>query len=404
VLFNNPVRKILAILSLFTIFLLFSGPSTVFANPAFARKFGFSCVMCHAGFPKLNSFGEDFAANGYQFPGRDGDSSSDTYGDPKLRLEKSLNLAVRVDSFLRYRRDTSVHSDIEAPFLLKLFIIGYLTKDVTFYSYFLADEGGEVVGLEDAFLYLNNLWGRELDLQLGQFQVMDSFFAREQRLTFQDIEIYLTHVSKSSFKLTYQRGINLFYGLSYGPSDFGLTAGVVNGNGIGVQDQNGNFDQNTPKDFFGRAAFTAGPVGIGLFGYQGRSRDQTTGFHNSFWRFGPDLRIRELIQKVDLRAQWLFGRDNNPDFLLDAISIRHSGGFVELDYHFNADWIGVLLYNRVMSSNRSDIEKNLGTINMAHYFLRNLKVFLEYTKDFEPISTSHLEKTDTAIIGLVFAF
>ena len=38
------------------------------AIPVFARKYGTSCITCHAGFPKLNGVGEAFRRNGYQFP------------------------------------------------------------------------------------------------------------------------------------------------------------------------------------------------------------------------------------------------------------------------------------------------------------------------------------------------
>ncbi len=43
------------------------------AIPAFARKYGTSCVTCHTVYPKLTPFGEAFRRNGYKFPGNDGD-------------------------------------------------------------------------------------------------------------------------------------------------------------------------------------------------------------------------------------------------------------------------------------------------------------------------------------------
>ncbi|MCL7965905.1 MAG: hypothetical protein M8857_02250, partial [marine benthic group bacterium] len=56
--------------------------------PAFARKYGVSCNLCHMPFPKLTEFGETFAGNGFQFavdePPRD---TIDT-GDPLLQLVK----------------------------------------------------------------------------------------------------------------------------------------------------------------------------------------------------------------------------------------------------------------------------------------------------------------------------
>jgi hypothetical protein len=43
------------------------------AIPAFARKYGTSCLTCHTVYPKLTPFGEAFRRNGYRFPGVDAD-------------------------------------------------------------------------------------------------------------------------------------------------------------------------------------------------------------------------------------------------------------------------------------------------------------------------------------------
>ena len=52
--------------------LLSSAPSA-HAIPAFARKYGTSCLTCHTVYPRLNPFGEAFRRNGYLFPGIDSD-------------------------------------------------------------------------------------------------------------------------------------------------------------------------------------------------------------------------------------------------------------------------------------------------------------------------------------------
>lgn len=44
-----------------------------FAIPAFARKYGTSCLTCHTIYPKLTPFGEAFRRNGFRFPGVDSD-------------------------------------------------------------------------------------------------------------------------------------------------------------------------------------------------------------------------------------------------------------------------------------------------------------------------------------------
>jgi hypothetical protein len=48
-----------------------AGPAR--AIPAFARKYGTSCLTCHTAYPKLTPFGEAFRRNGYRFPGVDSD-------------------------------------------------------------------------------------------------------------------------------------------------------------------------------------------------------------------------------------------------------------------------------------------------------------------------------------------
>ena len=38
------------------------------AIPAFARRYNLSCSTCHAPFPKLKPYGDDFAGNGFIIP------------------------------------------------------------------------------------------------------------------------------------------------------------------------------------------------------------------------------------------------------------------------------------------------------------------------------------------------
>ncbi len=52
---------------------LFAAATPARAIPAFARKYGTSCLTCHVVYPKLSPFGEAFRRNGYRFPGVDSD-------------------------------------------------------------------------------------------------------------------------------------------------------------------------------------------------------------------------------------------------------------------------------------------------------------------------------------------
>lgn len=371
------------------------------ANPGFARRFGFSCIMCHSAFPKLNNFGEAFARNGYQLPGQDIRNITEGFGDPKLYLEKNMSLGFRVDSFLRYSNDSDVHSDVQVPLLAKIFSSGYLKKDVTFYFYFLFEEGGEVTGIEDAFFYFNNIIENEdLDLTIGQFQVVDLVYPREQRLTYQDILAYETEVSQSQFSLTYHRGAQL----TYGKGPFDLAAGIVNGNGIGPENPQDNFDNNSFKDPFGRIGFEiVKGITAGWYGFYGMDRELNTKIDNRFYREGPDIRI-QAIPKIDIRSQWLFGRDDNPAFTTPAQPVKIQSGFAELTYLYSPDWVGVLLYNWYDAKGRNDLDRSLLTGNLTHYVSRNFKVFWEYTHDLQTTTAVHPKKNLSSEVGLVIGF
>ncbi len=63
---NRPQTVILALLPVVLVLL---SVTHVEALPSFARKYGFSCTVCHVRVPRLNSFGQQFQENGYQLPG-----------------------------------------------------------------------------------------------------------------------------------------------------------------------------------------------------------------------------------------------------------------------------------------------------------------------------------------------
>ena len=67
-----------AILSLSVLTLLLSLPRPAAAVPAFARKYGVRCTVCHEAWPVLNDFGRAFRDNGYRMNlGKDEPSVTD---------------------------------------------------------------------------------------------------------------------------------------------------------------------------------------------------------------------------------------------------------------------------------------------------------------------------------------
>jgi len=379
-------------------------PDTASAIPAFARKYQVACTTCHTAFPQLNGFGEAFAGNGYQLPGEDLKDWTHDTGDDRLFLAKDIPLAIRADGFIRTRNDTRNHTDIEAPFALKLLTYGNIKKDISFYFYFFFDERGDTTGIEDAFIFFNDLIeGHNLDLRVGQYQITDSLFPREQRLTFQDYTYYVTEVSDSGFNLVYDRAAELSYGFDVTDNTaLTLLAGIANGNGIGTADNDRNFDSDNFKNFYGRVLFEWGGQGIGGYAYIGREKNPLE-VENDFYRIGPDFNFT-LFDSVNIWGSYLFGKDDNATFTTPATEVKSWGGFTGITYKFSDTWVGSLLHNMVEVRGIPTLDAHTLTANISYYITLNFKVMLEGTADLHSTEASHPEKTHTGVLGLVFAY
>jgi len=153
------------------------------AIPAFARKYQLSCSTCHAPFPRLKPFGEEFGARGYRMEDPSKEPTRATYdvGDPLLMLVRDVPLALRLEGYASWKENALAETDFEWPWAFKILSGGPISNHISYYFYFL-EESGEVVGLEDAFLQFNSIFNLPLDLAVGQYQVCDVLFKRESRL------------------------------------------------------------------------------------------------------------------------------------------------------------------------------------------------------------------------------
>ncbi len=378
---------------------------TASAIPLFARKYKMSCIVCHTGFPQLNSFGRAFAGNGYQMPEEDPKDHVDEIEQDKLLLHEHFPFAIRVDSFYRVRGDGNITFDQQAPFSAKMLTSGILKKDISYYFYFFFDERGGVTGIEDAFIFFNNVYkDKDIDIRLGQFQITDSIFPREQRLTFQDYSYFTTVVSDSGFKLVYDRASEVSYNFDV-TEDFGmgLLAGIAGGNGINSADSNKTFDSDNLKNFYGRVNFSYGNQGIGIYAYSGHEKNSSE-VKNDFYRIGPDFNFT-LFDDWNIWGSYLFGEDDNGFFQTGAPSkIKSWGGFTGVTHKLNDDWILSLLHNYVEVDLRPALDVHVVTANLSYYLMRNLKFTFELTADLQATQSNHSQKTHTGEFGFVFAY
>jgi len=255
--------------------------SEALSIPAFARKYSLSCKVCHSPFPRLKPYGDEFAGNGFVIKDKDTPRYYIDTGDGLLSLLRELPIAIRFDGFLSFNNGGSKGLDFSTPFVVKLLSGGEITKNIAYYLYFFFSERGEVAGLEDAFIMLNDLFKTNLDVYLGQFQVSDPLFKREVRLTTRITEFIKVRVGEARANLTYDRGIMLTYGL---PTGTDLTFEVVNGLGLLPGDEAGVFDTDRYKNFMLRASQDlTGFLRVGAFGYLGKENSKMRSIACGCW-------------------------------------------------------------------------------------------------------------------------
>jgi hypothetical protein len=367
------------------------------AIPAFARKYQMTCKTCHTPFPKLKPYGDEFAANGYVIKDKEAPRYNIDTGDDFLSLIRDLPLAVRLDGFVTYNNSATKQLDFASPFMMKFLSGGEITKNVSYFFYFIFSEMGEIAGIEDAFIMFNNLFGSQFDFYVGQFQVSDPIFKRELRLTMEDYRIFSTEVGDSGVTLTYDRGVMLSYDL---PTQTSLTVEVVNGSGIDQANIFQNLDSDKYKNLVLRVSQDIGKdFRVGGFTYLGKEEKEN--ISNSLWMLGADATI--TAKPFELNLQYVDRRDDNPYFITDFTEpTRTRGGFAELIYLPKGDdskWYLAGLYNWV-NSDLDELDYSSATVHYGRMLRRNIRATAEFTYVFDSIYEDH----GRFAVGLVTAF
>lgn len=334
-------RRPLRPLSLAVLLALMLAPASAQAIPAFARKYKVSCSLCHNPIPTLTEFGETFAGNGFRMAAGEEPADTIATGDPTLALLKDLPLAIRLDLYAQEYANGRAATDFQTPYGLKLLSGGTLSKSISYYFYTFLLERGEVGGVEDAFLYFNDLGGAPVDLAVGQFQISDPLFKRELRLEFEDYAVYRARLGDVPVDLTYDRGLMALADVA----GFTLTGELLNGSGIGGAQANRRFDIDRNKSVFLHATRqVAGPLRLGAFGYYGRTSGNAT--RNASRMLGGDGTIS--AGAFELNGQYIYREDTEPTFTPGEPTVTMQGGFAELIVRPKAEgWYGFALYNRV---------------------------------------------------------
>ncbi len=142
-------------------------------------------------------------------------------------------------------------------------------------------------GVEDAFVYFNDIGGSPVDVAVGQFQISDPMVKWELRLEFQDYAVYRARVGDQPADLTYDRGIMVVAEVA----GCTVTGEAVNGNGRGPAESDRRLDNDAVKSVFGHMRRDVSRhLRLGAMGDYGRQEGaQPFGpvEENKVWMLGP---------------------------------------------------------------------------------------------------------------------
>jgi hypothetical protein len=321
-------------------------PARSEAIPAFAKKYGFNCSMCHTGYAKLNDWGQRFRDNGYQVPGQEGREKNIFDTPPPIALRSSTG-------FNGYNAagNTTGGFDLMG---LDLLAAGVLHKNVSvllIYTPRIDEPTADFTGsgpsqpgrLESASVIFSNIGCPDLNVRVGRFEpAFHLFSSKRSYYLLEPYEIYEFGTPANNFLLSdNQTGVELTGHFRMG---FKYGVGVVNGTGITP-------DNNKQKDYYAALSQKFGPGDgesagqrIGVFGYYGSqplaflpaaaaspTGEAGTTRSKPLYRFGGGASLN--WRTFNLELFFLKGIDDKA-FSTPTLdkSYDFNGGFAELDY------------------------------------------------------------------------
>jgi hypothetical protein len=359
-------------------FMILTGLSDASAIPVFSRKYQTSCITCHAGYPRLNAFGEAFRYNGYQFPENDEEQVKDepvTLGSEAYKRvwpgavwpssipgSTPISLRGRTAFVIGNEGDSLLYSEFGMP-ALQLIAAASMTENITVFAGVHLFEEGEPGSIDRLFVRFGNIFGKFLpadllNLRVGQFIPDLVPFASNHRGITNSAYAFNTYAS--------ELGSNFTAGHVHGTGPFGIenfqlgtelngiiksrfryVAGMVNGNGTAL-------DNNSFRDFYGRISYKIGGLGfdgtategmntsyessftIGLFAYNGLTSENSADVY--FHRYGFDANLR--WKKMNVVGGFISGSDGPDD------ANRYNLFFAETYYEFYPWLTGLIRYEQ----------------------------------------------------------
>lgn len=368
------------------------------AIPAYSRLNGQSCGACHTAIPKLNQAGEEFRLSGYtryeggavipkvpplkvgklSLPGIFPISVVGTVGFDAVQIEERSRETLRTTTF------TPNSINLEE---FSLFASAPLNRHVSFIAEVPIAEteferdskkfvlnGPQAPGM--AAISLNNLFIDDMvNLRVGAYELPLAQSPEHRRLSIAGYQIYdvtaqrllqLEGASRTGiadeeevFALGKPQLLVELYGTAYSER-LGISNMYIRYHFGTSNDSNVAADNNGSKSIFGRLALTYMDQTVGVFGiYSPNTLDRVRqdgfpGLRNSVLRFGPDVYLRFLDERLTVALQHLWARDSDPTGVGKAF--KYQGGFAEVNYVIPTrigNWVPLARFDYVLG-NRFD--------------------------------------------------
>jgi hypothetical protein len=389
------------------------------AIPAFARKYDFTCNVCHVpSFPKLNDFGNLFRDHGYQL-GTDQELPTFeglTKGYWPVSFRTTVGYQLQTKSGLADAvsgQDTRATSGSFGFTGLDILSFGILARDITFGIVYTPglhsagfNTGTSDSNLESAFIKLDNL---QRFIGLGENNYLMNFRVGKFELDLPFSEKRSPTLNTTFLVYHYTAGSPFIGGGAPGvanPNDFGLgdnhagaeLAGIkptalTNGyfryslNAISNSDINeGGSGGGRALQFYGHVTQSFGGYGvvsgqrIGLYGMYGRAPTTfnaagcaappcgTGENSHTFSRMGVDASTTWGGQ-VNVFGTWMFAKDTTGIIQASGTAnpqeAHWNGGFIEADYNPTSlpKWLFIYRYDWITNTQQPDSSMLVGNFN-----------------------------------------
>jgi hypothetical protein len=363
----------------FIVSILFSYfPKDAEAIPAFSRKYGKKCTVCHVQFPKLKKFGIAFKNRGYRMEDEEGEF-----------IWKTKNLPIGVIgsfSYVNSKNDTGgvitrsgEVTDVEA----ELFAGGTLAPRISFFVDGLADGNRSLVQFDDI------LSESALNLKVGDFNVDNYFISRPRRLTSAGYLVQTGPEGKNGVTFANQ-GVEL--NGQFVDQGFRYQVGVGNDAATGSNHRFGNMIY----------AILNQDIRNHVISVQYRRDNKIDDTHS----VGAAVELRPFRKLLIDAAAYQFWGDESLKFTEDSMTkdFDATSGTVEVIYLLTKKWMALARFDW-HDVNDSNAFQEQYVASLQYYPAPNVKLNLEYfDKDIDKGAGTATTEERSFRAGVTFGF